>query len=146
MTSKSDIVNELQRAANTIFDVDPAERQRLLRSGMDEAMSLGQFLRLGGIPDRERPTFMSAMPKLADMAGSADAVEVIVAAGMSMLSGEIERLRGLAEGSVEGRAPQSPTLADALRDAGFEAYARDRLVVGQGRKREPLERRTTPTD
>lgn len=63
-----------------------------------------QLLQLACIRDPEQPNFMSDMPKLAEMAGDADAVEVIVAAGMSMLASEIERLRGMATGVVDGCA------------------------------------------
>lgn len=146
MAPKSDIVDELQRAANTIFDVDPLDRQRVLRCGIDEATSLGRLLHLEGIPDREKPNFFDDMPALIEMSAKPDAVEVLVAAGMSLLAGEIERLRGILEGIANEEAAQSPTLADALSDAGFEASIRDRMVMGQGRNREPLQRRIPPSD
>lgn len=122
MVPTTDIVHELHVASNTIFDVALSDRQRLLLDGIEEAASFRRLALLAGVHDPDPPGFMDDMPKLAAMAGDADAVEVLIAAGMSMLAGEIERLRRTVK-------------------QGIGRYDGRRIVIGQGRRREPLKRR-----
>lgn len=146
MSSTLDIVNELQRAANTVFELDPLVRRRLLESGMGEVSSLSQWLVAAGHEDEERPPFLDDMPTLAEMAAKPDAVEVLIAAGMSMLAGEIERLRGIADRLASDGLRAEPTFGKALDDAGFSAFYRGRQVIKQGRGRGVLKLRKHPPD
>lgn len=123
MTAKADIVHELHVASNTIHDVAPAVRQRLLMAGIDEAISLRRLAQLAGLDSPEVPGFMDDMPKLADMAGDGNAVEVLIAAGMSMLASEIARLRDIVDGALTGRLVERPDRNNALD----EAKEKDRL-------------------
>lgn len=94
----SDIVDALEAAANTIYDIHVQERRRLILVGTEIAKAeRAHLLSKKTVLPLER-RFMSDMPKLAEMAGKENAVEVLVGAGMLMLAGEIRRLRGLNQG------------------------------------------------
>ena len=93
--SRTDIVVELEAAANTINDVMPIDRRKLIEEGIAGVASERTLLILKGNVLPMEPGFMSDMPTLAEMAGLDDALELIVSAGMMMLAGEIARLRNL---------------------------------------------------
>ena len=89
------IVYELHRASNSIFDIDTTERQRLLLAGIEETDATRRMLTILGRSVPAASSYMEDMEKVAEMAARGDAVEVLVAAGMSMLATEIEGLRRL---------------------------------------------------
>ncbi|WP_172724354.1 hypothetical protein [Neorhizobium tomejilense] len=140
MTAGSDIVAELHTSANSIFDVDPLDRQRLIVFGLEEAASLEKRLQQAGHAVGDRPGFMDDMPELAKMAARPEAVEVLIAAGMSMLAAEIDRLRELAERLTDPQEKARATFAEALVDSGFEPFNGARIVVKERRNRERLRR------
>lgn len=96
----SDIVDALEAAANTIYDIPSQERRRLILDGTEAAKAERTVLLLKGKVLPMEPGFMSDIPTLAEMAGKENAVEVLVGAGMLMLAGEIRRLRGLNQGGL----------------------------------------------
>jgi hypothetical protein len=140
MTAGSDIVFELRASANSIFDVEPLDRQRLIVSGIEEAVALEKRLQQAGHAVGDRPGFMDDMPQLAKIAARPEAVEVLVAAGMSMLAAEIDRLRELAGKVTEPQEKAQATFAEALVGSGFEFINRARIVVKERRNRERLRR------
>ncbi len=146
MTHDADIIIALETAANTTIEVGPAERRRLLMEGMNEATLLEARLRNAVNADFERPDFLDDMTALIEMAANPNAVEILVAAGMSMLASEIERMRGLLDSLPPTSVAAQPTLAEALEEEGFRPFHRDRKVIGQGRVRRSLKPRKHAAD
>lgn len=93
MTQTTDFISELFEAANTLQNVTPAERRRLIERGISTVHAQQELLRLNGNTVAIEPGFMSDMPALAMVAGQDNAVDTLVSAGMLMLAGEIRRLR-----------------------------------------------------
>ena len=100
MTQTTDFISELFEAANTLSLVTPAERRLLIEQGIATVRAQQELLRVSNITAIE-PGFMCDMPKLAEIAGQDDAVDVLVSAGMLMLAGEIRRLRILHQGGED---------------------------------------------
>lgn len=138
MTCDADVLLDLQAAANRIFEVDPADRQRLIVRGIHNVASLERRIRHAGHPSGATPAFLADMPKLAEVSAEADAVEAVVAAGMMMLAEEIERLRGIADGLTPSES--QPTMAEVLKESGFEPFTRGRIIVEERRNSERLRR------
>lgn len=88
MSQTTDFVAELIYAANTIDDVTPFERRRLLERGMAIVAAQRELVPL-------QPDFMQAMAKLAEIAGRDNGIEMLIAVGMLDLAEEIRRLRVL---------------------------------------------------
>lgn len=95
MSQTTDLVAELIYAANTIDDVTPFERRRLLERGMAIVAAQRELLELRGNIVPLQPDFMQAMAKLAEIAGRDNGIEMLIAAGMLNLAEEIRRLRVL---------------------------------------------------
>ncbi len=95
MSQTTDFVAELIYAANTIDDVTPFERRRLLESGMAIVAAQRELLELRGNIVPLQPDFMQAMAKLAEIAGRDNGIEMLIAVGMLNLADEIRRLRVL---------------------------------------------------
>lgn len=95
MSQTTDFVAELIYAANTIDDVTPFERRRLLERGMAIVAAQRELLELRGNIVPLQPDFMQAMAKLAEIAGRDNGIEMLIAAGMLNLAEEIRRLRVL---------------------------------------------------
>jgi hypothetical protein len=89
----TDFVAELIYAANTIDDVTPFERRRLLERGMAIVAAQRELLELRGNIVPVQPDFMQEMAKLAEIAGRDNGIERLIAAGILMLADEIRRLR-----------------------------------------------------
>ena len=98
MSQTTDFISELFEAANTLGLVTPVERRRLIERGIAVVRAQQELLRFNGNIAAIEPGFMADMPKLAEMAGQDDAVDILVSAGMLMLAGEIRRLRILHQG------------------------------------------------
>ncbi len=95
MSQTTDFVAELIYAANTIDDVTPFERRRLLERGMAIVAAQRELLELRGNIVPLQPDFMQAMAKLAEIAGRDNGIEMLIAVGMLDLAEEIRRLRVL---------------------------------------------------
>ncbi len=95
MSQTTDFVAELIYAANTIDDVTPFERRRLLERGMAIVAAQRELLELRGNIVPLQPDFMQAMAKLAEIAGRDNGIEILIAVGMLNLADEIRRLRVL---------------------------------------------------
>ncbi len=95
MSQTTDFVAELIYAANTIDDVTPFERRRLLERGMAIVAAQRELLELRGNIVPLQPDFMQAMAKLAEIAGRDNGIEMLIAVGMLNLADEIRRLRVL---------------------------------------------------
>ncbi len=101
MTQTTDFISELFEAANTLENITLPERRRLLERGIATVRAQQELLRVSSNITAIEPGFMSDMPKLAEIAGQDDAVDVLVSAGMLMLAGEIRRLRILHQGGED---------------------------------------------
>lgn len=97
MSQTTDFISELIYAANTIADVTPFERRRLLERGMAIAAAQRELLELRGDIVPLQPGFMQDMAKLAETAGRENGIEILIGAGMLMLANEIRRLRLLSK-------------------------------------------------
>lgn len=97
MSQTTDFISELIYAANTIADVTPFERRRLLKRGMAIAAAQRELLELRGDIVPLQPGFMQDMAKLAETAGRENGIEILIGAGMLMLANEIRRLRLLSK-------------------------------------------------
>lgn len=95
MSQTTDFVAELIYAANTIDDVTPFERRRLLERGMAIVAAQRELLEMRGNIVPLQPDFMQAMAKLAEIAGRDNGIEILIAVGMLNLADEIRRLRVL---------------------------------------------------
>jgi len=95
VSQTTDFVAELIYAANTIDDVTPFERRRLLERGMAIVAAQRELLELRGNIVPLQPDFMQAMAKLAEIAGRDNGIEMLIAVGMLDLAEEIRRLRVL---------------------------------------------------
>ncbi len=93
MTHTPDFISELFAAANTIHDIAPLERRRLIERGIATVRAQRELLHMNGNTVSLEPGFMKDMPGLAVMAARDEGIEVLVAAGMLMLAAEIRRLR-----------------------------------------------------
>jgi hypothetical protein len=93
VSQTTDFITELFEAANTLQNVTPAERRRLIERGIATVRAQQELLRLSGNTKAIEPSFMSDMPALAVIAEEDNAVDTLVSAGMLMLAGEIRRLR-----------------------------------------------------
>jgi uncharacterized protein Yka (UPF0111/DUF47 family) len=102
MTSSTNLIVKLFYAANTIHLVPPTDRRDLIEQGIKTADELRKRLRLEGNMIAMVPHFMEDMPKLVEMAQRTDAVDAIIAAGMLMLAGEVQRLQVLNRATEEG--------------------------------------------
>lgn len=101
MSQTTNFVAELIYAANTIAEVTPFERRRLLERGMAIVGAQQELLELRGNIVPIRSGFMHDMAKLAEIAGRDNGIEVLIGAGMLMLADEIRRLRVLCN-AVQG--------------------------------------------
>jgi hypothetical protein len=97
VSQTTDFISELIYAANTIADVTPFERRRLLERGMAIAAAQRELLELRGDIVPLQPGFMQDMAKLAETAGRENGIEILIGAGMLMLANEIRRLRLLSK-------------------------------------------------
>lgn len=95
MSQTTGFVAELIYAANTIDDVTPFERRRLLERGITIVAAQRELLELRGNIVPLQPDFMQAIVKLAEIAGRENGVEILIAVGMLNLADEIRRLRVL---------------------------------------------------
>lgn len=100
MSQTTDFVAELIYAANTIDDVTPLERRRLLERGMAIVAAQRELLEMRGNIVPLQPDFMQAMAKLAEIAGRDNGIEILIAVGMLNLADEIRRLRVLCKAAV----------------------------------------------
>jgi len=97
VSQTTDFISELIYAANTIAEVTPFERRRLLERGMAIAAAQRELLELRGNIVPLQPGFMQDMAKLAETAGRENGIEILIGAGMLMLANEIRRLRLLSK-------------------------------------------------
>jgi len=100
VSQTTDFVAELIYAANTIDDVTPLERRRLLERGMAIVAAQRELLEMRGNIVPLQPDFMQAMAKLAEIAGRDNGIEILIAVGMLNLADEIRRLRVLCKAAV----------------------------------------------
>lgn len=95
VSQTTDFVAELIVAANTIDDVTPFERRRLLERGVAIVAAQRELLGLRGNIVPIQPGFMQEMGRLAEIAGRENGIEILIAVGMLNLADEIRRLRVL---------------------------------------------------
>jgi hypothetical protein len=95
VSQTTDFVAELIYAANTIDEVTPFERRRLLERGMAIVAAQRELLELRGNIVPLQPDFMREMGKLAEIAGRRNGISLLIGSGMLMLADEIRRLRVL---------------------------------------------------
>lgn len=89
------LIYRLEAAANTIHTVPLNERRDLIEQGVSAIDALRADLESAGNVSPLQPRWMADMRSLAEISSREDAVEVLVAAGMSLIAAELERLRGL---------------------------------------------------